>query len=140
MAKVLKRRQDWLTQNGPCKRCGSSHDLQVHHRDQAQKITHRIWTFSAERRAKELAKCEPICRACHIAMHSLLLRKPHGLGGYRRGCRCDVCRAAIAPQIARQRLKRREELGEQHNWSGEAMPRTQGYSFRDKYEVIHEDE
>lgn len=135
LAKVLLRRTRWLEQNGPCGRCGSAHDLQVHHRDKSEKTSHRIWTWSSARRAAELAKCEPICRACHIAIHALLNRKAHGLSGYRRGCRCDVCRAAIAPQIERQRRRRLDEQGLEPD-----APRAGGgtHAWADRYVLVHD--
>ena len=137
LAKVLRRRTRWLESHGPCQRCGSWHNLQVHHRDQTQKVSHRIWTWSPARRATELAKCEPMCRGCHIAIHALLNRKPHGMSGYRRGCRCDVCRAAIAPQIERQRLRR---LAEQGIDPAVASRGRAEHAFRDQYAVVHKEE
>ena len=126
LAKVLRRRVQWLEENGPCCRCGGSHDLQVHHRDPKEKTTHRIWSFSAARRREELGKCEVLCRACHIAFHSVLLRKAHGIGGYRRGCRCEICRGARRAQSLRARQRHERRSG--------------GVSFRDRYVVIHDDE
>ena len=140
LAKVLQRRQQWLQENGPCRRCQSWHDLQVHHREQDQKTTHRIWTFSAARRAKELATCEPLCKACHVTIHSLLARKPHGMGGYRRGCRCEICRAAIAPQIEQKRLKRDAARALRGLAPGQRSKVEGGYSFRDQWAVVDEDE
>lgn len=109
----------------------------MHHRDPADKVSHRIWTWTAARRDAELAKCEPICKGCHVAIHALLHRKPHGMGGYRRGCRCDVCRAAVQPQIERQRRKRLEEQGLPYPYPRD-RPRER--SFRDRYVVVHDDE
>jgi 5-methylcytosine-specific restriction endonuclease McrA len=59
------RRLAWVKANGPCKVCGSSKNLEVDHVDPAAKASHRVWTWSAERRAKELRKCQVLCRACH---------------------------------------------------------------------------
>jgi 5-methylcytosine-specific restriction endonuclease McrA len=63
---MLKRRQDWLTDNGPCVDCGSEDDLEVDHRDFTQKVTHRVWSWSAARRAAELDKCVVRCAPCHV--------------------------------------------------------------------------
>lgn len=107
----------------------------MHHRDQLTKFSHRIWTWTAARRAVELEKCEPVCRACHMAMHALLARKPHGLSGYRRGCRCDICRAAIAPQIAQQRRRRLLDRG-----LDPAAPHRRGeHLYSDKYVRVDAD-
>lgn len=60
-----KRRAKWLTENGPCVRCGRATDLQVDHRDPGKKISHRIWSWAPARLAAELAKCQVLCGVCH---------------------------------------------------------------------------
>jgi len=52
-----------------CERCGSTEKLELHHRDPSQKESHAIWTWSAERRDPEIAKCEVLCQTCHIEHH-----------------------------------------------------------------------
>lgn len=59
------RRKEWLAQNGPCRKCGSSKRLEVDHIDPMTKVSHRIWTWTEERRNVELAKCQVLCRRCH---------------------------------------------------------------------------
>lgn len=130
LAKVVARRRQWVDENGPCRKCGSPHDLHVHHRDSKQKVSHRIWSWSAPRRAAELEKCEVLCKACHIAEHSLLGRKPHGIGAYRRGCRCDICRGARNAQCARYRARHRDEL------LAKQTARQNANSFRDRFVVV----
>jgi hypothetical protein len=66
---VAKRRADWLAVNGPCKRCGSTQKLELHHRDPAEKVSHRIWSWAPARRDAELAKCDVLCRWCHNQAH-----------------------------------------------------------------------
>jgi 5-methylcytosine-specific restriction endonuclease McrA len=65
LARMQRRRADWLTANGPCKKCGSWKDLEVDHVDPASKVSHRIWSWSDARRAIELAKCQVLCATCH---------------------------------------------------------------------------
>ena len=82
-----------------CIDCGSTEELELDHIDPTEKDDHKIWTWSAARRAVEIAKCEIRCRACHIERHAKQKRKltVHGTAAaYRRrnGCRCDLCRAA----------------------------------------------
>jgi 5-methylcytosine-specific restriction endonuclease McrA len=60
------RRTAWLAANGPCVTCGSVEDLQVDHRDPALKVDHKVWSWSEERRAAELAKCQVLCKQCHL--------------------------------------------------------------------------
>lgn len=59
------RRLRWIQANGPCRACGSDYRLEVDHIDPAEKVSHRIWFWSDERRAAELAKCQVLCRRCH---------------------------------------------------------------------------
>ena len=59
-----KLRQQWLDINGPCA-CGSNIDLQVDHVDPSSKVSHRIWSWSEERRKIELVKCQALCLKCH---------------------------------------------------------------------------
>jgi 5-methylcytosine-specific restriction endonuclease McrA len=64
--KWLKERRDkWLEENGPCKKCGSEENLHVHHKDPKTKVSHKVWSWAEERRLKELAKCEVLCCSCH---------------------------------------------------------------------------
>lgn len=63
---VQNRRLEWLKENGPCVDCGGIENLQVDHVDPTQKITHRIWSWSKERRDKELLKCLVRCKECHV--------------------------------------------------------------------------
>lgn len=48
-----------------CAACGSVDQLQLDHIDPATKIHHSIWSWSAERREAELAKCQVLCKPCH---------------------------------------------------------------------------
>ena len=64
------RREKWLSENGPCRKCGSSLNLEVHHINPAEKDSHRIWSWAEPRRTAELAKCEVLCRKCHHDIHN----------------------------------------------------------------------
>lgn len=105
---IAGRRAQWFAANGPCAQCGSWEKLELDHVDPAVKITNRIWSWAAKRRAEELAKCQVLCEVCHQAKTKSEWHarwesntQPHtGTGrrgtttGYRRGCRCvDCCRA-----------------------------------------------
>ena len=59
------RRQAWLAENGPCIDCGSWDNLEVDHVNALEKASHRVWSWSEERRLAELAKCVVRCHPCH---------------------------------------------------------------------------
>lgn len=62
---VAPRRVKWFEENGPCRACGSWDSLELDHINPDTKIHHAIWTWSEQRREEELAKCQPLCYACH---------------------------------------------------------------------------
>lgn len=62
---MRKRRQAWLSANGPCVDCGSTERLEVDHRDYTEKVDHKVWSWSQSRRDVELAKCVVRCHSCH---------------------------------------------------------------------------
>jgi hypothetical protein len=76
-----------------CIDCGGTDKLHLHHLDPSQKVTHRIWSWTEERRLKELAKCVVRCQECHLGGHGKD-RQRHGIGRYKAGCRCNDCKAA----------------------------------------------
>lgn len=100
-----RRRAAWL-EGQSCVRCGASEDLHVHHRDPEQKVSHTVWSWREDRRLAELAKCEVLCRSCHEEHHAALLRRHGTRGRYKKGCRCEPCRAAKARENARYRARR----------------------------------
>lgn len=61
---VAKRRAAWFVDKS-CAICGSTVDLEIDHIDQNHKSSHRIWSWSQERRAVELAKCQVLCGLHH---------------------------------------------------------------------------
>lgn len=95
---IMRRRLRWLAEHGPCAECGSREDLELDHKDRAQKVNHRVWSWTAERREAELAKCQVLCRDCHQEKTRAENVKPivHGTAdGYRNHrCRCPACREA----------------------------------------------
>jgi len=83
---LANRRAEWLAGKA-CVICGTTNDLEVHHRDRSEKATHRVWSWSQKRREAELAKCEVRCRRCHFEDHGY-----HGSPQrYASGCTCAVC-------------------------------------------------
>ena len=62
----VKRRREWMLQNGPCVICESWEDLELDHENPLTKVSHRIWNWRKERRELELRKCRPMCHNCHL--------------------------------------------------------------------------
>lgn len=86
-----------------CAKCGSTYRLELDHTDPAQKVSHRIWSWSAKRRNEELAKCQVLCCDCHLekTVSESQTARCGDASMYRRGCRCDRCKFS-------QRLRMRE--------------------------------
>ena len=117
---MKSKRRKWLAENGPCKKCSSVESLEVDHVDPATKIDHKVWSWSEQRRAAELKKCQVLCRKCHEEKTAEEFRKkdrPHGTNTtYKSGCRCAECRAAAARHMnewrwATGRRKKRKTNG-----------------------------
>lgn len=108
---VYQRRQRWVEENGPCRICGGSENLEIDHIDPALKAVPiaTLWTRAARIREAELAKCQVLCRQCH-RKKTIAHNKPgHGegyWGHYRDGCRCKLCLAAYAASRRRERGKK----------------------------------
>lgn len=98
-----------------CARCGSTEDLELDHVNPADKVSHRIWTWSEKRRVAELAKCQVLCKPCHdrkCGLDGFADRTPrHGRGRYDKGCRCAICTAANTEHA--QRVRRNQRTREQ---------------------------
>lgn len=62
---LAARRAKWF-EGKSCIDCGAVDDLELDHRDPAQKVSHRIWSWSWERIEAEAAKCDVRCRDCHL--------------------------------------------------------------------------
>lgn len=74
-------------------------------------MSHKIWSWTAERRNAELAKCKVKCHRCHVRHHAAERRAriQHGTtSGYDiLRCRCEKCRHAS--RIYRHELRQRHQ-------------------------------
>ena len=62
---VAKRRADYFADKS-CAKCNTTKKkLTLDHIDSTTKVDHKIWSWSAERRNAELAKCQVLCEDCH---------------------------------------------------------------------------
>lgn len=105
------RRDKWIKENGPCRKCGTWNNLEVDHVDPTLKITHRLWSYREELRTSELEKCQVLCSLCHLEKTKLFyaMRRNHGTpSAYKYGCRCDACREACRNKRRLQRDKNRK--------------------------------
>ena len=110
---VAKRRQEWFAQNGPCKKCGSAVNLELHHADRTTKKSHKVFSWTRVHRDAELAKCVVLCHGCHVIETKDQIkefRPKHHIHGtqteYRRGCRCTPCKTAKYDAIKNERMKK----------------------------------
>jgi 5-methylcytosine-specific restriction endonuclease McrA len=97
---VAARRAAWF-KGKVCVICGGTTRLQLDHRDPSTKDkllralhTNNFWSWSSERRDKELVKCQVLCKSCHLQKTSKERRDSvvHGSGKmYQDGCRCNQC-------------------------------------------------
>jgi 5-methylcytosine-specific restriction endonuclease McrA len=64
---MTARRDQWISEHGPCAQCGSTDRLEVDHVDPGAKSMEpaAIWSLSAAKREAELAKCQVLCHDCH---------------------------------------------------------------------------
>ncbi len=62
----MKRRRDSFFKDKFCIDCDSSEKLELDHVDPTLKVSHRIWSWSDERRFEELKKCVVRCHKCHV--------------------------------------------------------------------------
>lgn len=100
--KMKALRKTWVTENGPCRYCGSRKGLQVDHIDPSTKVSHSVWTWREDKRLEELRKCQVLCRDCHsektaeearIRFQVPMNKRQCGIiRKYQLGCRCVKCR------------------------------------------------
>jgi hypothetical protein len=62
--RIAEARAAWFAGKA-CAICGSTIRLELDHVDPAVKVSHRVWSWSPERRTAELAKCRALCHDCH---------------------------------------------------------------------------
>lgn len=93
------RKQDWLKDKCCCK-CGSNDDLMIEYADPRLSFALWMWAKPA-RRERHLAKAKVWCgehyseRKSEKRLSGMVVA--HGMPQmYRRGCRCDECKRAIA--------------------------------------------
>ena len=118
---IAERRAEFLADK-TCTDCGTHEQLELDRRDPAEKVNHRVWSWSSARREIELAKYEIRCTSCRrkrLAERQLR----HGTRGrYEKGCRCDACRAAKSRRNAHYREQHEDEIAAKRR-ARKPMPR-----------------
>lgn len=64
---IRKRREEFFADKC-CESCLTTENLQLDHIDPKKKLysnSHAIWSYSKEKRDKELSKCQILCEECH---------------------------------------------------------------------------
>lgn len=107
---IAKRRNEFFSDK-VCFVCGSGENLQLHHIDKTKKETHRIWSWSAERREAEIKGCVVVCSSCHAQLHALdrVKNLPDEYGRYF----CIKCGQWKPPEEMRKDRGRRSGLTSQ---------------------------
>jgi len=96
---VRERRAAYFAEKR-CVECGRAENLELDHRDPAEKVDHRIWSWGATRRETELAKCQALCRGCHRTKTTAGLRAEYRQ--FRRDARGRFCTRfpnVLAPEL-----------------------------------------
>lgn len=92
---IANRRYEFFKDKN-CVNCLSTVDLQLHHINPQEKESHRIWSWTKERRIAEIAKCKVLCKDCHKDEHRSKSTPEHGTQSMYKyyKCRCELCRQA----------------------------------------------
>jgi 5-methylcytosine-specific restriction endonuclease McrA len=95
---------------GRCTDCGATERLEFHHRDPAEKISHRIYSWAWPKIEAELAKCELLCSACHLEQtipfsRAKALAQPRNEYGFIRVPR-------MAPGLATSHGREKEDMND----------------------------
>ena len=101
-------RKEWLADK-VCAICGSINRLEIDHLISSTKVTHKVWSWSKERRDIELAKCQALCHICHQEKTKKfdLPQPSHGTGNMysKYGCRCIECVSFKKADNAKRKLR-----------------------------------
>jgi len=113
--RAARIRNEWLS-GKTCLHCGSEHQLQIDHINPAHKVSHRIWSWSQERREAELVKCQVLCETCHFkktaADRKALVQHGSTTMYKAYGCRCEACKKAKSIENAKRKPRMKAFSGD----------------------------
>jgi len=74
---MRERRQKWIDENGPCKKCGSKKKLGVVNTvyEKGRQYKRSCWSWSDENRAEHLKNCIVLCHAHALEFHAEEMKK-----------------------------------------------------------------
>lgn len=120
MARYRAQREEAIAVlGGKCVRCGRMDSLEFDHIDKDSKVfaIGHLLSVSRARYLEELAKCQLLCRPCHL-LKTLderghrVARGTHGTISAYRYCKCEICRQAWKAYCKALRKRKRGELAE----------------------------
>ncbi len=104
---MARRRAEYF-KDKKCAKCSSIHNLELDHIDPTSKVSHKIWSWSKERREIELVKCQVLCEKCHkkkTITYIKIIASPCGTHNrYANGCRCSKCKKAQREYMRQYRV------------------------------------
>jgi len=108
----LKQRRSEFLSDKRCAVCGSKEKLQVDHIDRTKKTSHRIWSWTKEKKEAELAKCQILCFECHISKtRKDMGHAEHNAKRYReKKCLCEQCELAYRAYNKKRYQTRKAKL------------------------------
>jgi hypothetical protein len=78
-----------------CVICKNTKNLEIDHINKKDKVSHKFWLWSKQRREEELKKCQVLCRKCHVEKtirESSLSNDIHTASAYKtKRCLCFKC-------------------------------------------------
>lgn len=104
----LQKRRAEFFKDKKCAVCFSTERLELDHIDRTTKFRNSIWSYSTERQAIELAKCQVLCYWCHKdkTINENTTQFCGTRASYKRGCRCVECKSANAIRMREYRKSR----------------------------------
>lgn len=112
----LTGRKSFFLEGMKCAKCKSDGTLEFDHRDPKNKWKHSFWSYKKETILRELKKCQLLCKKCHMKKTDAdYKRSGHSLAGYKKGCRCVICKNKKRIAMYNYRKRRSHSLVVKHS-------------------------